>query len=339
MKKGRFIIGILLGVVLLYFFFRNMDLRQIWQIIRTGSGWWIWAAIWLCLFNFFVRSLRWRYFLKPIKWVGVWNAFYTTVIGFSVSAVFPARIGEIVRPYLLGSKENISRSSCLATIVVERLFDTLTVLLMLVCYLLFLIDPEHLSAEARASVRQLKETGLILFAGVALLIVFLYFLKRKPGVKLFLRKAERLLPNKIASSLDHFLDSFIEGLSIMDSPILILKIAAWSAFLWFVIALSFWATARAYLAEFPLQNVFLIMIVLAIGIAVPTPGGVGGYHLACKIGLTRFFGVPESQATAIAVVSHFINFVPVLILGIFFLWHEGLSAGKITHIAEEASAS
>src|SRR5262249_29690261 len=121
-------------------------------------------------------------------------------------------------------------------------------------------------------------------------------------------------------------------------PILILKIAIWSAFLWFVIALSFWATARAYLTEFPLPNVFLIMIVLAIGIAVPTPGGVGSYHLACKIGLTRFFGVPDSQATAIAVVSHFINFVPVLILGIFFLWHEGLTAGKITHIAEEASA-
>ncbi len=81
------------------------------------------------------------------------------------------------------------------------------------------------------------------------------------------------------------------------------------------------------------------MIFIAIGVAVPTPGGVGSYHLACKIGLSRFFGVPDAQAGAIALVSHFIAFVPVTLLGLLFLWHEGLSAAKLKKMAEKEPAS
>lgn len=332
--KKRVLIGFLLSAVLLYLFFRNIDIHEVLKVIEQGDSRWLLLAFVMNLLNYLVRSLRWRYFFSPIKKVGVWNTFYTTVIGFSVSAVFPARLGELVRPVLLGNKENISKSAAIATVVVERLFDTLTILVMLVFYLLFLLDPDKMNPEARATMREVKEAGFVLFFLVLGLILFLYFLKRKPAVKTFVRKIERILPKRVAHSLDSILDAFIEGLSILDHPKLLIQITVWSVFLWLVISTTFWACCRAYF-DFSFPSTFLIMLVLAIGIAIPTPAGVGSYHLACKIGLTRFFHIPDAQAGAVAVVSHFINFVPITILGFLFLWKEGISAAKLSQMTNE----
>jgi glycosyltransferase 2 family protein len=340
MSKKRVLIGFILAAILLYFFLRNINLLQVWDIIRSGSPYWLLFSVAINIFNYFVRSLRWRYFLLPIKRTGTWNLFSTTVIGFAANTIFPAKIGELVRPYLLGGKEHISRSAALATIVVERLFDTMTVLLMLVIYLLFLIQPDQLSPQAKVVLGELEQAGIVAFAAVIGIVIFLYFLSMKPApMKKFIRKIERILPDRIAHSLDEVLDSFIQGLSILHDPKILITISYWSIFLWMVIAVGFWAGVRAFIPEFAFQNTFLIMILLAIGVAIPTPGAVGSYHLACKIGLASFFSVPDAQAGAIAIVAHFITFVPVTILGIIFLWQEGLSAKKLTTIAEKAEAT
>ncbi|HSP06238.1 MAG TPA: lysylphosphatidylglycerol synthase transmembrane domain-containing protein, partial [Acidobacteriota bacterium] len=132
MSKGRLLIGFLLSGILLYFFLRNIDLAEVWTVIKSGNPYWLTLAVALNFLNYFLRAVRWRYFLLPIKKTRIWNLYKTTVIGFALSAVFPARVGELVRPYLLGVKENISRTAAIATIVIERLFDTLTILFMLV---------------------------------------------------------------------------------------------------------------------------------------------------------------------------------------------------------------
>lgn len=340
MSKKRVLIGFVLAAILLFFFLRNINLLQVWNIIRSGNPYWLLFSVVVNILNYFIRSLRWRYFLLPIKRTGTWNLFSTTVIGFAANTIFPAKIGELVRPYLLGGKEHISRSAALATIVVERLFDTMTVLLMLVIYLLFLIQPDQLSPQAKVVLGELKQAGIVAFAAVIGILVFLYFLRMKPEpMKKFIRKIERILPDRIAHKLDDVLDSFIQGLSILHDPKILITISYWSIFLWMVIAVGFWAGVRAFIPQFAFQNTFLIMILLAIGVAIPTPGAVGSYHLACKIGLTSFFSVPDVQAGAIAIVAHFITFVPVTILGIIFLWQEGLSAKKLTTIAEKAEAT
>src|SRR5262245_44591168 len=201
MNKKRALIGFILAAILLYFFFRNIDLVQVWNIIRKGSLPWLVFSVVINILNYFIRSLRWRYFLLPIKRCKTWNLFSTTVIGFAANTLFPAKIGELVRPYLLGGKENISRSAALATIVVERLFDTLTVLLMLVIYLLFLIQPDQLSPQAKVVLDELKQAGLLAFAAVIGIVVFLYFLKMKPEpMKKFIKKIEKILPDKAAHS-------------------------------------------------------------------------------------------------------------------------------------------
>lgn len=336
MNIKRLIIGILLSALFLYLFLKNLDLTQVWTVIRQGKTSWLLLALGLNILNYIMRSYRWRFFLQPIKKnIGMWNLYKTTVIGFALSSIFPARIGEVVRPYLLGMKENISRSAALATVVVERLFDTLTVLFMLVFYLLVLIQPQELSQEARDSLVQLKRAGFYVFAVVLAGLIFLYYLKNSPAaVRKVARWFERFLPKKAAEKIDGVLDSFVEGLSILHDRIILLKISFWSILFWMVISLSFWASVKAYRPDFPFTGTFLIMILLAIGIAVPTPGGVGSFHFMCKFGLTKFFGVPDAQAASIALVFHAIGFIPVTIQGLLFLWHEGLSTKKLSSIAE-----
>jgi uncharacterized protein (TIRG00374 family) len=274
--------------------------------------------------------------LLPIKDTGTWNRFTTTVIGFAVNTIFPAKLGEIVRPYLLGTKENISKSAAFATIVIERIFDTICILLMLVIYLVFLVQPEQLSEGARSSLRELNRAGVTLFALILALALFLYYLKTKPAaVRAIIKRIEKRLPSKVAHSMDHLLDSFAEGLSILHDPIILLKIGAWSVSFWLIISVGFWFGVRAYLPNFAFSGTFLLLVLVAMGIAVPTPGGLGSYHLACMIGLTRFFGVSETQAGAIALMNHFITFVPVTIIGLIFLWREGLTASKIQEIGKE----
>lgn len=339
MNVRRLIFGILLAFFFLYFFFKNIDLHLVWKVTKEGNPYWLLLAVIINLFNYLFRAYRWRFFFLPIKKTRIWNLFETTVIGFAVNCIFPAKVGEIVRPYLLGGRENISRSAAMATVVVERVFDSLSVLLMLVFYLLFLLQPEQLGAQARDSLHHLKRAGVVLFAAVIALLLFLIYLKRKPAVvRKIVSKIEKILPKRIAHSLDEILDSFIEGLSILDDPRILWKISYWSILFWLFICSGFWAAVRAYLPDFPFVSTFLLMTLLAIGIAVPTPGGVGSYHFACQIGLTRFFAVPESEAAAIALVSHFAAFVPVTLLGLVFMYREGFSTKQLRTIAEQKDA-
>ena len=336
MSKGRFLIGLALAIVFLYLFLRNIDLHELLEFIRRGSVGWLVFALFVNLFNYLLRAYRWRFFLLPIKKTKIWNLFVATVIGFSASTIFPARIGEVVRPYLLGTKENIGKSAALATIIVERVFDSLTVVFLLVIYLLILVRPEQLSPQARTSLDLLKRAGLVVFAGTLGVAIFLYYLKTNPsGIRKIVKKIERFLPAKITHSLDDILDSFIEGLAILHDPKTLFTITFWSIVLWIVISFGFWTVIRAYLPQFAFQNTFLIMILLAIGVAIPTPGGVGSYDFMCKFALVQFFAVPAALAGAIALISHFLAFVPVTILGVGFFSHEGLSAAKIQKMAEK----
>src|SRR5574341_1371685 len=99
MTGRRVLIGFLLAAILLYFFLRNIDLRLLWTAIKQGNPYLLLFAAAINLFNYFFRALRWRYFLLPIKDTGTWNRFTTTVIGFAVNTIFPAKLGELVRPY------------------------------------------------------------------------------------------------------------------------------------------------------------------------------------------------------------------------------------------------
>ena len=335
MNRKRMLIGLLLAAFFIYLFLRNLDPSQLWAAVRKGNPYWLLLSGATAFFNYLARAIRWRFFFDPIKRTNLNNLFKSTVVGFAVNTILPAKIGEVVRPVLLARKEGISKSTSMATIVVERVFDSATILLILTVYLVFLLRPEQLSQEAQSSLAELKTAGILLFAGILALLLFLYYLKTKPTVvRTLITKIERFLPSKISHSIDDILDSFIQGLSILHDPQLLLKIFVYSIGFWMLICVGFWACVLAYVPHFNFFATFLVMTLLAIGIAVPTPGGIGSYHFACQIGLTLFFNVPKAEAGAIALVSHALAFIPMTILGLFYLWQEGLSAVNIQSMTE-----
>jgi uncharacterized protein (TIRG00374 family) len=336
MNRTKALLGFLLAAFFLYLFLRNIDPGQLWNAVKRGDPYWLLFSAALAFFNYLFRAFRWKFFFEPIKETGIGNLFKTTVIGFAVNTIFPAKIGEIVRPYLLAKKENISKSASMATVVLERVFDSASILFMLMIYLVFLVRPSQLSSEAQSFLSELNRAGIVLFALILTLVFFLYYLKTRPVVvRRIISKVERVLPKKMSHSIDDILDSFIQGLAILHDPKILWKITYYSILFWFLICVGFWASVRAYVPGFDLTATFLVMPLLAIGIAVPTPGGVGSYHFACQIGLTLFFDVSEAEAAAVALVSHAIVFIPMTIVGVIFLWQEGLSTTNLQKMTEE----
>jgi len=110
----------------------------------------------------------------------------------------------------------------------------------------------------------------------------------------------------------------------------------WSFALWICIATQAWAVTVAFGILMPFPGSFLLQSMLVIGVAVPTPGGVGSFHEAYRLGVTTFFGASGDQAVAAALVTHLISFIPPVLGGIVFMAQDGLSFGRLEDLASSA---
>ena len=129
-------------------------------------------------------------------------------------------------------------------------------------------------------------------------------------------KAERVLPARIAHAVAGFARTFAEGLAVVRRPSRLLFALAWSFVLWLLIATQLWVIARAFAIALPLRGSFLITAMLVVGVAIPTPGGVGGSHEAFRLGVTSFYGADNDAAVGARSCSTRVNFVPITLLGL-----------------------
>jgi hypothetical protein len=129
--------------------------------------------------------------------------------------------------------------------------------------------------------------------------------------------------------------TFAEGLAVMRRPALVLRAFGLSIPLWLSIALTIWLVARAFHITIPFTGAFLIVALLTVGVAVPTPGAVGGFHYAFRLGVTVFYGVANERAVGAAIVLHAVSFLPVAALGLVFMAQDGLSLGRLKQMAQQ----
>jgi hypothetical protein len=258
--------------------------------------------------------------------------FKTTVIGFAASTLLPARAGEVVRPFLLARREGFSATSAFATIVVERLLDLVTVLLLFGFYLAF-FDPGT-DAGNSTVFRALKTGGLVAGAASVAGLVFMMLVAGHPDrLSAWALQVERVLPARIAGAVANLVRTFLEGLAVVRQPRRLAMAGLLSLPLWLTIAVGIWAATRAFHIEMTYPGAFLMMAVLVVGVAVPTPGAVGGFHKAYQIGAVAFFGASNDRAVGAALVLHAISFVPVTIAGAIFMAQEGLSLRGVRGMA------
>lgn len=317
---------------LLALFLRQVDLALVWQEVRRSDPVLLLLAVGFTMLTYVLRAIRWQAMLAPIGRTHFIPAFRSTVIGFAGNFLLPGRAGEVLRPYLLARREGLSATAAFATIILERVLDLVTVLFLFGAFV-FVFDT-GIAKNDPELYRTIKFGGLMAFviAGTALAVMFL-LAGHPERIGQAITRIEHLLPGKLAHTLAKLISTFASGLGIMRQPGPLVRSLAMSLPLWLSIATGIWLTSLAFHITMPFTGSFLIVAVLTVGVAVPTPGAVGGFHYAYRIGATVFFGAGNEEAVGAALVLHAISFVPVSILGVIFMFQDGLSLTRLRAMA------
>ena len=295
----------------------------------------LFAAFALTIAMYVVRAERWQYLLAPLGTTRFRVAFRATIIGFAASFILPARAGEVVRPYLLARQEDSPVTAAFATVIVERMLDLVAVLLLLA---VFLFGLESGEAGAAPRLYQAVWYGGALAApiGLAILVAMFVMAGHPERLHRLVLRIERVLPARLARAVASFAKTFAEGLAVVRHPSRLVWAMGWSLVLWLAIALQVWLVVRAFDIALPLAGSFLVTAMLVVGVAVPTPGGVGGTHEVLRLALTAFYAADNDAAVGAAILQHAVNFVPVLVLGLVFIAQDGLNLSRLRAITADA---
>jgi hypothetical protein len=301
-SRARSILILAVTAGLLAFFFRDVDFAGVWAETLRANPWQLIVAVAFTLLTYVLRAWRWQYLLAPIGPTRFATAFRTTVIGFAASAFLPARAGEVIRPYLLARREGLKPTATFATIILERLLDLAAAAVVGLAVLFALAGhPERLGRAAG--------------------------------------RVEAVLPARAARLVEQLVESFAEGLAVMRDPARLVVALVLSFPLWLSIGAGIWLTSQAFHITFPYTGSFLVMTLLIVGVAVPTPGAIGGFHAAYQIAVVTFFAASPDQAVGAGIVLHAISFVPVTILGVIFMAQDGLTFSSVQNIAQQPAVS
>jgi glycosyltransferase 2 family protein len=348
LKQKRFWLGVLVSLALLAYLFYQTNLFSIGAVLSRANYFYLLPALALYFIGVGVRAVRWHFLLRSIKPVPARALFPVVVIGYMANDILPFRLGELVRAFVLGQEQQLSTASVLVTIVVERLFDGLTMIAFIAGASLVLpLDPT------------LKTTVVIVGSLLVAVIVVLIFVaslrERLDRVILFVLSR---LPAHWGDRAARLIDSFLHGLSVLRNPVDALaafacSLVAWlfEAGMYMTLALGFGALlpeiqsrlmaigAVATSALIPLKSyaVFVLMTSFAnlVAVAPSTPGYIGVLDAPIK-GTLKLFGVDDNLAAAYTIVLHLALVIPVTLLGFFYAWRAGFS---LAQLARPASVS
>lgn len=327
----RTVLVSVLAIALLAWFVRHANLADVWVQVRQARLDLLVVGFLMVVLTYVIRAYRWQYLLRPIGPTRFRTAFRTTVIGAAALGVLPARAGDLVRPYLLARQEGLSTSATLATIVMERVLDLIAMLILLALYVWGTADPSRFPA---ALLRGVEVSAALAGAAALVLMALTWAMATHPErIGRLVFGAARILPSTMAGRLAGWARTFSSGFAVAREARALAAALAWSFLLWLVIAGEVWLVALAFEIYMPFAGSFLLQALLVIGVAVPTPGGVGSYHEAYRIGVTTFFGAANDAAVAAAIVTHAITFVPVVLAGIVFMAQDGFGFSQVTTLA------
>ncbi|MFO8058193.1 MAG: lysylphosphatidylglycerol synthase transmembrane domain-containing protein [bacterium] len=342
MKRWHFWFGVLISLA-----FIGLALSQIRDWSKFGEAfsrayhWYLFPVIASYFLVIFLRALRWRYILNQTGRVSVKNATAAMLICYMGNNVFPLRAGEFMRIFLVGKKEDsVSYSESMATVVVERLFDFLVMLIFLAVVLMYISFPEEY-ARLEGLVHNFGSGTL---AGAALILVFLLVLYlRTETVMSILEWALSFLPDAIKEKILAAVRRFAAGLVIMGRPGALLVVLLAGVFIWSVNMLPIWFTGLAFGLDIGVVGCLFLLVVGAAAASIPAaPGFIGVFHSFNQLGLVYImiaaYGVTVSseKALAFAVVLHACYYFPLIAAGALAAWREGYSLTKLRQEAKES---
>ncbi len=332
MKRGlHFALGLAISIVAIWYSMRGVSLPRVIEALRQSNLLLFAGVMGLTLFSFWLRALRWRSLLAAPRQASLDSLFSATMIGFMANNVLPLRLGEFVRAWALARREKCSGTMVLATVVVERAVDMLTLLGILA--LTLLVHPIEAHSEAGRSIRG-GAIALILLT--ILLTLVLVLLERTPtAARRLVHALVRWLPVRYRTKLEVMLDHFMEGLSLFrDVPRLLwVFLLSFIMFGCFGVALQW--SLEALSIHLPWYAGFTLLVITAIAIMAPAaPGYVGTMNAACVMGLTLFGFRSRDVASSFSWFYWAAQWLPVTVVGLYYLRREGLSLASLNRAQE-----
>jgi uncharacterized protein (TIRG00374 family) len=310
LRSLRFLLGLLISAVFLFYAFRGQDYGAIVDALGGVNYWLLIPALILYGLGVVARSFRWSVLLRPVKHLHTRNLLPITAIGFMANNVLPLRTGEVFRSYVLSRNHEIRKSAALATIAVERIFDGLTMVGFMLIAAVFV--------DFTSDLRHVMTIAVILFAvavaGLAVM-TFAHGLRDR-----FMGIALRILPGSIGQRVEHMAQAFFSGLEALRSPRAMGLVALSSVVAWSLEASMYWVIARAFGGS--VQSVMGVAeTLLTTGVAnlatlVPSsPGYVGPFEAGIKTVVSGALDAPAAQALSYAILVHAALWFPITLWG------------------------
>lgn len=318
-------IGLALTILLLWWAFHDVNWAELWHDVRTADPMLVFLSIAVGTLTFPLRAVRWRYILDPIApnlpFDKLWRA---TAIGVMANNVLPTgRAGEILRPYALSRETTVPFSAAFASLVVDRLFDAVVILILLLVAMLDPRFPGGVSAAAYAG------TGILIVAVGLALYAIVFFPDRM--IRLYELFARRVAP-RFEERGRVLLRSFVDGLSVLRHPSRFALVFFWTLVHWLTAVLSFWVMFRALGINVPFSAAILVQVLIVIGVAAPsTPGFFGVFEFFAIMGL-KLYGVGENLAAAWALSYHVLTLIPITVIGAYYLARSGLRLSDLKQL-------
>lgn len=311
----KYLGGLALTALLLGWVMRSADPAEVWNSLARASLPLLLLGAALNFGHNLFRVWRWGSLLAPVRErIPFRPMFAAVILGYTMSWVVPGRLGELVRPALLSARERLPLGPCLGSVVADRLLDGIAVVLLFAAG----VAVTPLSGESIGLAADIRKWSLVMVGVIALPIAALLF------ISFHRERLERwgAAGGRVRAWIGNALLGLSRGIEALRQPRLLVRVGFHTLLAWLFIAGGTWLGVRASGAQVPFGAILVILPLLVLGIALPTPGGAGGYHAGMVLGLTALFGVDRAVAVGAAFLVHAGAILPVVVAGVVFLFVE-----------------
>jgi uncharacterized protein (TIRG00374 family) len=321
-KHWKFWLGIAISSVFLYLAVRGLKWDEFWVSIKTANYLWIIPGIAIYFVGVWIRAWRWHYLLRPLKPISTNKMFPVITIGYAGNNIFPARAGEVLRAFILKRRENVTISASLATIIVERIFDAVVMMAFV-----FVNLPELAKLTSNSgfigNIRSVAVWGTVIFFG-ALIVFLIAAMLPQRTTKIVQWFIVKLIPRHFHTQLVEIMNKFLDGLASLRSPANVLMVFFTSLVIWLLETGKYWFVMQAF--EFRVSFFALMLVNGLVNLATTIPGAPGyiGTWEAVIVAVLVAYDVSGGEALGYAVVLHVALWLPITLLGSYYLTREGI---------------
>ena len=323
MKRWQFWVGALISVGLLWWALNKLNLSEAWAAMQSANYWWLIPGVAIYFVAVWARAWRWHYLLKPLKSISTRTMFPIVTIGYMGNNIYPARAGELLRAYVLRRKEGVPVSASLATIIIERIFDGVVMLMFVIFNLNGLAQLTGASGFI-GDIRTVALVGTIGFAA-ALGVFLLAAMFPHQSLNLYHRFGAPLIPRRFRAQVSSLVERFWTGLEALRSPRNVLMVFVTSIVIWLLETGKYWLVMHAFNFNVSFFTLMLMNGIVNLATTIPSAPGYVGTFDGPGIAVLRAYYVPQAIATSYTLVLHVALWVPITLVGAYYMAREGLN--------------